>query len=255
MKYSFNKDKILTIGILPAMWLVYFLFEVVSGRINNLYTLTLNLSLILVFSFTGCIIYKVSTKIPNGLNNKSLYLTFIILMILDQGIKLIIKLNYFHSYFEVIPNFLSFNPIINTQGSWLNARFNFNISFPLLILINGISLILFIEIYRYIKFKTGKNFWIDMCFLFIFSGALCSFIDKAFYGGSLDFIGISDLFIADLKDIYINLGLLFFIMSCYKNGFFSEEEDSSLKDDIKAVKDFFKFIKNDIFKILKKEKA
>ena len=93
-----------------------------------------------------------------------------------------------------------------------------------------------------------------MCFLFIFAGALCSVIDKVFYGGSLDFIGISDLFIADLKDIYINLGLLFFIMSCYKNGFFSEE-DSSLKDDIKAIKDFFKFIKNDILKILKKEKA
>ena len=84
--------------------------------------------------------------------------------------------------------------------------------------------------------------------------ALCSFIDKVFYGGSLDFIGISDLFIADLKDIYINLGLLFFIMSCYKNEFFSEE-DSSLKDDIKAIKDFFNFIKKDILKILKKEKV
>ena len=175
-------------------------------------------------------------------------------MLLDQGIKLIIKLNFFHSYFEIIPNFLFFNPIINTQGSWLNARFNFNISFPLLIIINGISLMLFIEIYRYIKFKTGKSFWVDMCFVFIFAGALCSFIDKVFYGGSLDFIGISDLFIADLKDIYINIGLLFFIMSCYKSGFFNEEE-TTFKDDIKAIKDFFKFIKSDILRILKKEKA
>ena len=175
-------------------------------------------------------------------------------MLLDQGIKLIIKLKFFHNYFEIIPDFLSFNPIINTQGSWLNARFNFNISFPLLILINGISLMLFVEIYRYIKFKSGKSFWIDMCFLFIFAGALCSFIDKVFYGGSLDFIGISNLFIADLKDIYINLGLLFFIMSCYKSGFFSEE-DTSLKDDLKAIKSFFKFIKTDIVKILKKEKV
>lgn len=254
MKYSFNKDKILTIGILPAMWLIYFLFEVFSGRVTDLYTLILNLSLILVFALTGWIIYKCSTKRPNGLNNKSLLVTFIILMLLDQGIKLIIKLIYFDNYFEIIPNFLSFNPIINTQGSWLNARFNFNISFPLLILINGISLILFIEIYRYIKFKTRKSFWIDMCFLFIFAGALCSFIDKVFYGGSLDFIGISDLFIADLKDIYINLGLLFFIMSCYKNGFFSEE-DSSIKDDLKVIKDFFEFIKKDTLKILKKEKV
>ena len=254
MKYSFNKDKMLTIGILPAMWLIYFLFEVFSGRVNDLYTLTLNLSLILVFAFTGWIIYKCSTKSPNGLNTKILLITFTILMLLDQGIKLIIKMKFFYKYFEIIPNFLSFNPIINTQGSWLNARFNFNISFSLLILINSISLILFVEIYRYIKFKNGKSFWVDMCFLFIFTGALCSFIDKVFYGGSLDFIGISNLFIADPKDIYINLGLLFFIMSCYKSGFFSEE-DTSLKDDMKAIKNFLKFIKIDILKILKKEKV
>ena len=175
-------------------------------------------------------------------------------MILDQGIKIVIKYNYFNDYFEIIPNFLSFHPIINTHGSWLNARFNFNINFPSLILINAISLMLFIEIYRYTKIKCGKSFWIDMCFIFIFAGALCSFIDKVFYGGSLDFIGISNLFIADIKDMYINLGLLFFIMSCYKNGFFSEEE-TTFKDDLKSIKKFLIFIKNDILKILKKEKA
>ena len=145
MKHSFNKEKMLTIGILPAMWLIYFLFEVFSGRVNDLYTLILNLSLILVFALTGWIIYKCSTQRPNGLNNKSLLITFIILMLLDQGLKIIIKLNYFDNYFEIIPNFLSFNPIINTQGSWLNARFNFNISFPLLILINFIALFIFLN--------------------------------------------------------------------------------------------------------------
>ena len=95
----------------------------------------------------------------------------------------------------------------------------------------------------------------QLLIIYIYStGALCSFTDKVFYGGSLDFIGISDLFIADPKDIYINLGLLFFIMSCYKSGFFSEE-DTSLKDDMKAIKNFLKFIKIDILKVLKKEKV
>ncbi len=64
MKHSFNKEKLLTIGILPAMWLIYFLFEVFSGRVNDLYTLILNLSLILVFALTGWIIYKCSTQRP-----------------------------------------------------------------------------------------------------------------------------------------------------------------------------------------------
>ncbi|MEN8079365.1 signal peptidase II [Clostridioides difficile] len=255
MKHSFNKDKMLTIGILPIMWLIYFLFEIFSGRVKDLYTLILNLSLVLVFAFAGWIIYKCSIKNLSGVNTKVLITTFVILMLLDQGLKLIIKFNFFDAYFEIIPSFLSFNPIINTQGSWLNARFNFNVSFPLLILINGISLMLFIEIYRYSKYRGFKSFWSDMCFIFIFAGALCSFIDKVFYGGSLDFIGISDLFIADFKDIYINLGLLFFIMACYKSGFFSEQEETTLKDDLNSIKKFIKFIKKDILKILKREKV
>ena len=110
---SLNKDKIITIGILPIMWLVYFLFEIISGRVKDFYTLILNLSLLLVFALVGAIIYKCSTKNLNGLNNRSLIITFLILMLLDQGLKVIIKTNFFHYYFEIIPDFLSFNPIIN----------------------------------------------------------------------------------------------------------------------------------------------
>ena len=253
MKNSLNKDKLITIGILPTMWLIYFIFEIFSGRVKDSYTLILNLSLVIVFAFTGWIIYLVSNKYINGISNISLFILFAILMLIDQGLKIIIKFNFFDNYFEIIPNFLSFNPIINTHGSWLNARFNFNVSFPILILINGIALFLFFEIYRYSKYKNTKTFWSDMCFVFIFTGALCSFIDKVFYGGSLDFIGISDLFIADFKDIYINLGLLFFIMAAYTSGYFKEGEETTIKDDLNSLKNFFRFVKKDIYSILKRE--
>ena len=66
MKHSFNKDKLLTIGILPIMWFIYFLFEVFSGRVNDLYTLILNLSLILVFAFTGWIYTYIVQKTHMG---------------------------------------------------------------------------------------------------------------------------------------------------------------------------------------------
>ena len=252
MKKSFNKDKWITIGILPAFWLIYFTFEVITGRVNDLYTFTLNTSLAIVFAFVGWIIYRISKSAPNGYSYKTLWFIFIVVMLLDQGIKLIIKCNFFNDYYEIIPKFLSFNPIINTQGSWLNARFNFNVSFSLLIFINAIALLLFLEIYRYVISKKVKSFWIDMSFIFIVAGALCSLIDKVFYGGSLDFIGISNLFIADIKDIYINLGLLFFIISIYKSDFINDE--SSFKDDIKAIKNFLNFIKKDLFSLTKKEK-
>ena len=48
---------------------------------------------------------------------------------------------------------------------------------------------------------------------------------------------------------------MFFIMSCYKGGFFSQTEETSLKDDWNSIKKFLNFIKNDILQILKKEKV
>lgn len=248
MTNKFNKDKWLTIGLLPIMWLLYFAFEIITGRIDSFYTLSMNLLLTIVFAFTGWIIYITSQKYSNGFTSKVVFIIFLVLMLIDQGIKLIIKLFYFDNYFEIIPKFLSFDPIINTDGSWLNARFGLGVGFSSLIILNALAVILFIEVYRYYLSKGNKDFWSDMAFLFILSGALCSLIDKTFYGGSLDFIGISNLFIADIKDIYINLGILFFIMLIYIKGYFKEEDSSTLKDDLQSVKKFFKFMKNDIFR-------
>ena len=90
-----------------------------------------------------------------------------------------------------------------------------------------------------------------MCFLFIFSGSLCSLIDKIFYGGSLDFIGISNLFIADIKDIYINLGILFFIISIVISGYLTEDDNTSFKEDLASIKKFLIFSKNDILSLFK----
>lgn len=249
---NINKEKFLTISLLPIMWLFYFAFEIFTGRVNDLYTFLTNLSLTLIFVITGYIIYIFSLKFKDGFSTKKSIIIFSMLMIIDQGIKLLIKLFFFNNKFEVIKNFISFHPIINTDGSWLNARFSLNVGFNFLILLNAIAIFIFIELYRYYLSKNKNNFWVDMSFLFITSGALCSFIDKIFYGGSLDFIGISDLFIADIKDIYINLGLLFFIMLIYVKGYFNDDSNSTIKDDFESLKRFFRFIKKDILKVFKK---
>lgn len=255
MHNNTNRNKLLTIAILPIMWLIYFAFEIVTGRVNDLYTLILNLSLIFVFAIVGWFIYSISLKYSEGFTNKTLLLIFLTLMSIDQCIKIIIKLFFFDKYLEIIPKFLSFNPIINTKGSWLNARFDLGVGFPLLIIVNFLALFLFFELYRYYNHKGHKDFWSDMCFLFITSGALCSLIDKLFYGGSLDFIGISDLFIADIKDIYINLAILFLILTLYLRGYLSDDNDTSIKEDIEGLKRFLSFAKKDLIKIIKKEKA
>jgi hypothetical protein len=51
-------------------------------------------------------------------------------------------------------------------------------------------------------------------FIFVFSGAMCSLIDKVFWNGSLDYIELKGFFTFDLKDVYVNvsIGLLLFFM-------------------------------------------
>lgn len=246
-----NTKKALTIGVLPTMWLIYIMFELITGRITDSKTIIFNIFIIFLFATIGYIIYNISLKHNYGFNFNNLIILFLIFLFIDQGFKIIIKFFYFNVKKTIIPDILYFSPIINTDGSWLNARFGTSVSFPLLIIINIIALIIFIEVYRYYNFNGNKDFWSDMCFIFVLCGALCSLIDKVFYGGSLDFIGISNLFIADIKDIYINLGILFFIITLFNNGYLSSEEETSLKDDINNIKKFLIFIKNDILGIFK----
>ena len=242
-----KNKKILTISVLPIMWILYILFELITGRISNFETLFFNLVLIILFALVGLLMYTLGNNHENGFNTNILWFLFLLFLFIDQGIKILIKFLWFNNDFPVINDLLYFKPIINTDGSWLNARFGTSVSFPILITLNIFAIFIFIEVYRYYLHKGKKDFWADMCFIFVTCGAICSLIDKVFYGGSLDFIGISNLFIADTKDLYINLGILFFVLTMFNNGYLSSGEETSYKDDFQSLKKFLLFIKNDIF--------
>lgn len=242
-----KNKKALTICFLPLMWFIYVLFELFTGRINDFKTILFNIILILLFALVGLLTYSLGIKYESGFNSRILTVLFFFFLLFDQGIKLLIKFLLFSNDFPIIKGMLYFRPIINTDGSWLNARFGTSVSFPILITLNILAIFIFVEVYRYYLNNGNKDFWSDMCFIFVSCGALCSLIDKVFYGGSLDFIGISNLFVADIKDLYINLGILFFALTMFNNGYLSSnQEDTSFKDDLIALKKFFVFIKEDI---------
>jgi signal peptidase II len=242
-----KNKKALTICILPLMWFLYVLFELFTGRINDFKTILFNVILILLFALVGLLIYFLGIKHECGFTSKILLILFLCFFLFDQGIKILIKFLWFNNDIPIIKGMLYFRPIINTDGSWLNARFGTSVSFPILITLNIFAIFIFIEMYRYYLHNGNKDFWSDMCFIFVSCGALCSLIDKIFYGGSLDFIGISNLFVADIKDLYINLGILFFALTMFNNGYLSSnQEETSFKDDLITLKKFLTFIKEDM---------
>lgn len=140
------------------------------------------------------------------MNRKSIKIIIpvLLLVLIDQAIKLVIYNNYLHVKFYFINNIIGFEPYINIDYSWINSLGKFGIGLLTHIIFNIIIFVFTIIFYRYINKLYNTNLMTDLAFTFLFSGEICSTIDKIFWGGSLDYILVERFFIFDLKDVYLS---------------------------------------------------
>ncbi len=165
------------------------------------------------------------------MKKKSFYISIFSLVILDQIIKIIIKELYFTNTHELMHNIFYFKPYINTDYSWINSLFNLNISLFIHLSFVTITGIIMFFSYDYIKYHNYNSKIIRILFVFWFSGVICSFVDKVFWGGSLDYIYLKPLFIFDLKDCYIAIGEILSILLIIKH--WNDLNDFKVTDLIK----------------------
>lgn len=113
--------------------------------------------------------------------------------------------------FDIIEKLLRFNPVQNTNLSYLENFSNILSNLWVLISLNIFLIFIMISGYSFYKSKkeqTSHSVKIIMnCGL---AGAICSLIDKAFWGGNLDFLQIHNFFICDLKDCYLTIAEILF---------------------------------------------
>lgn len=142
-----------------------------------------------------------------------------ILVILDQSIKLYINMFHLNNNFNIIGEYVQFKPHLNTDYSWINSLFNLGLGRTFHIVIIVIGLIFIYILFVYISDKTKQARFVVISFIFIFSGVICSLIDKVYWNGSLDYILLKGLFIFDLKDVYITIfqiSMIGLILTNYK---------------------------------------
>ena len=133
----------------------------------------------------------------------------LLLVIIDQSIKVIIYLWFMNSKATYFNNKIGFTPYINrSQLSIFNHEFNLGIGVFTLNTINILCIILLVIIYKFLKRREYTNVYYEITFLFIMSGTLCSLLDKTIYKGSIDYI-LFGRHIYDLKDIYLCLAVIF----------------------------------------------
>lgn len=135
------------------------------------------------------------------------------LVAIDQMIKLIIARNFFDADVVLLPGILFFRPIQNTNLSWIASILEYKVPVLLMIATQLFALIIVNLSYRYFSYLwiEGKKF-LNRMLIFLIAGIFCSFIDVAFWGGSVDFVRLFDWFTFDFKDIYLDIGIAFLLL-------------------------------------------
>ncbi|BDB00903.1 signal peptidase II [Clostridium botulinum] len=137
--------------------------------------------------------------------NLRVTLPVLILVLIDQSIKIYIHNNFMDKKFYILGSIFGFKPIINTKYSYFNSFSNMGISLLTHIVLNIVILLFFIAIFNFIKERYTAHKIVYCLFILVCAAAICSLIDKVFWGGSLDFISFKNFFVFDLKDVYISV--------------------------------------------------
>lgn len=161
----------------------------------------------------------------------------IILVAIEQIIKLIICLNYQDISLEIIPSLVDFKPTLNNKTFYWLGLMNIDVGRWLRLATAIIILSALCLFYLYLKRTLQNKKWLDISFVFGISGVLCSLSDNIFFGGSWDYVYLKPLFIFDLKDIYMDCFSIFFLICCYRN----RTEISNIK-----MKNIISFLKNEL---------
>ncbi|WP_455717644.1 signal peptidase II [Anaerosporobacter sp.] len=152
-----------------------------------------------------------------------------ILIAFDQGVKLIISKWLIDEECDILGNIIRFNPSQNTNLTWGGNFVAILSNMWVVLSINILIIALFISGYSFYRSKKNKpSVPVDTIYIYGMAGSLCSFIDKVFWGGSLDFIQISSFFICDIKDCYITIAECFFFVIGFKH-----EKEISAKEYLK----------------------
>jgi len=136
------------------------------------------------------------------------------LLLIDQITKVFVSSAYMQYDFDIITHFLRFNPEQNTNLSWYGNFVDILASPFIAVLLNILAIFIFLSGYLLYKAKKEKTrFLIKIIMVCGLAGCLCSLIDKLFWGGSLDFLQIPNLLIFDLKDCYLTVAEVLFVIT------------------------------------------
>lgn len=178
------------------------------------------------------------------MKTRNITFLIILLVVIDQAIKLIIYHFFMDINYKIIPEVLDFQPMFNTKNSFVNdlayKKIGIDLGLIFHVILFALIWIFLFLFYRFFKGVAPKNKMLDVSFSFFTAGVICAYLGILIWEkGVLDFLYFKLLVhvVFDLKDIYINCFLLLLVISTMK---IEKEHQISLKNMGDYLKDLFK---------------
>ncbi|CAK7026089.1 MAG: hypothetical protein PARBA_01094 [Parabacteroides sp.] len=150
----------------------------------------------------------------------NIILLIVLLVLIDQSVKLIIYTSFIDTNFEIIPRVLDFKPTFNSKYSFVNDSIykKTGMDAGLLFHIALFTIIWFIQFVAYKFFKSidPHNKTLDVSIAFFTSSVICAYLGMLVWEkGVLDFLHfkLHLNFVFDLKDIYTNCFVVLLLIS------------------------------------------
>jgi lipoprotein signal peptidase len=191
-------------------WILFVLIIAAGGELESNQVLVAGFPLIF-FYFVACVMAALSKHRQRVAQSWGLFTCAVGLIVLDQAIKTgVTALVPHQTSIPIINNWLYLAHEYNFHGSWVAVTFNVQ-SVSVFNLIQWglvIPVLLFsILCRRYYVAKYRQSLWVDVAFLGIFSGVASWACDMSLRGHIVDFIHLPGLVTADLKDVFMTIGV------------------------------------------------
>lgn len=190
-------------------WLLFLLITGLQGGLSSGRQMLVAAYPLLFFYLVAATLETLSRKIKQILPGWWMLGLAVGLMLLDQAIKLLVtEFIPFRTAVPLITGWLNLAHNCNFQGSWVLSHFNLSVSslIPLGSLAFSLLIISWFG-YRYYIVHQRASLWADVTFLGFFAGLSSWLVEMPLRGHIVDFICLPNIVTADLKDIYLTIGI------------------------------------------------
>lgn len=172
------------------------------------------------------------------MKKRNIILWIILLVFIDQAVKLIVHHSFMDSNYTIVPDLLEFKPVFNPSYSYWTAKLGANMGIVTHLIMFSLIWAMLIVFYKFYHKVDPKNRLLDIALVFQTAGFASAYISILFWeDGVLDFISFKPLnIVCDLKDLYVNIFVVLWIIS---TSIIAVKYHTKTKDIVQYIKSLF----------------